>query len=296
MRTTIVALGLCLLVACADAPATTPPASGPSDGIAHPTRSDEPILSVGSEGGFVPTESLYTKAPTFSLYGDGTLVVPGAQAAIHPGAALPPFFARTVTEEGIQAIVRAAIDAGLTEDADLSDLGNVGIADAGTAVFTLTVDGTTHRATAYALGLDEERYDGQPEDVWEARRALARFRQRLDDLDDWLPEGSIGEARPFGSDAARLLIGPYRGDADLPQDPAAWPLTGTLAATGQPAPLLGDGWRCTILEGSDWAAVAPLAAGANQLTPWTSQGTRSSIVFRPLLPDERRECVPAALK
>jgi hypothetical protein len=296
VRTTIVALGLTLLVACADAPAT-PTSPGTTPGaISHPTAADELILSVGTEGGYVPTEFLYTNAPGFALYGDGTIVVPGAQAAIYPGGALPPLFARTVSEEGIQTILRAAIDAGLTEDADVSDLGNVMIADAGTAVFTLTVDGETHRVTAYALGLDEERDDGQPEHVWEARRALSRFRTRLGDLDGWLPAGSLGDERPFEAEAARLLIGPYRGDPDLPQDPAAWPLTGTLAETGQPAPLLGDGWRCTVLEGSDWAAVAALAAGANQLTPWTSGGEPSSIVFRPLLPDERRDCEPAVVK
>jgi hypothetical protein len=293
MRTTIVALCLIALVACADPTGST--VSPGSDGIAHPTGADELILSVGSEGGYVPTQYLFTNAPSFSLFGDGTIIVPGAQDAMYPGHALPPSVARSVSEEGIQAILAAAIDAGLAEDGDHSDLGNVMVADASTAAFLLSIDGQTHHVTAYALGLDEERGDGQPQDVWEARRALGRFTQRIGTLDGWLPEGSLGDERPFDASAARLLIGPYAADRDLPQGPVEWPLDPGLEGLGEPAPLLGEGWRCATVDGDDWTAVEDLASDANQLTPWTSGGRSYAIVFRPLQPGESG-CLAAPLK
>ena len=208
MRTTIVAIGLSLLVACADGSATsTPPGATPGGISPHRTGADELVLSMGTEGGYVPTEFLYTNAPDgFALYGDGTIVVPGAQATL-PGRGPPA----TVRAHGLRGGHPGDPPRGDRRRPDggrgpLRPRQRVAYyADAGTAVLTLTVDGETHRVTAYALGLDEERYDGQPEQVWEARRALSRFEAALGDLNGWLPEGSLGDANPFEADAARLL-------------------------------------------------------------------------------------------
>jgi hypothetical protein len=41
--------------------------------------------------------------------GDGTIIEPGAQDEIYPGQALPPLLVRTISEDGIQAILGAAI-------------------------------------------------------------------------------------------------------------------------------------------------------------------------------------------
>ncbi|MDP9119104.1 MAG: hypothetical protein M3M93_02345, partial [Actinomycetota bacterium] len=63
------------------------------------------------------------------------------------------------------------------------------------------------------------------------------------------------------------------------------PLDAGLAGFGDKADDPGL-YRCGVVEGADWAAVREAASGANELTPWTDAGTRSSILFRPLLPDE----------
>ncbi len=284
MRAIILSLSAALvLTGCADVP-STPPGSG---AIAHPTGTDDLILSVGWEGGFVPTEYLFTNAPSFALYGDGTLITPGAQIELYPGPALPPFVARTVSEEGIQAILHRALEAGLDLDGDYSDLGNMGIADAGTATFVLSADGATHRVTAYALGMEgDERVDGQPEDVWSTRRRLSDFMSEIGTLDAWLPAGSLGDERTYEATSARLLVGPATTDPDLPQEPATWPLEVPLRDLGDAAPTLGEGWRCAVIDGEDWATVERAARRANQLTPWTSHGGSYRLVFRPLLPDE----------
>jgi hypothetical protein len=281
--TIVLALGL---AGCAD-----PTSPGGGGAIDHPTGADEPILKITASGGFVPMEYLYTALPQLALYGDGTLVIPGAQIEIYPGPAMPAVMARTVSEDGIQAILRAALDAGLDRDGDYSDLGRMGIADASTTVFELTVDGQTHRVTAYALGLEGEQQAGQPGDVWEMRRSLQRFAERVGDLASLVPEGSLGAEHPHDAAAAQLLVRAYQPDDQLPQEPIEWPLATSLEGFGDPADMLGDGTRCGVVGGDDWAALRPLADRANQLTPWTDADERFAVTFRPLLPDEPG-CVP----
>jgi len=278
-------LAACTVLALAASACADPTSTDPGT-IDHPGEADEPILIVTTGGGLVPAQYLFTAMPSFALYGDGALVVPGAQMELYPGPALPPMVARTISEAGIQSILRAALEAGLDRDGDYSDLGNMGIMDAGTTRFALTVDGVTHVVTAYALGMEGEQQAGQPDDVWEMRRSLARFQQELGSLATWLPADSLGQERSYEARAARLLIGPYAPDDELPQDPKRWPLPGGLGAFGEPADMLGEGWGCGVLEGDEWTAVHALAAESNRLTPWQSDGERYTITFRPLLPDE----------
>src|SRR5512133_4134975 len=120
-----------------------------------------------------------------------------APRTIYPGQALPPLLGRTISEAGIQAIVGAAIDAGLDNDETLGDLGSVGVSDMPTTVFTLSANGETHRVEAYALGMPgDERPEGMSQGTWAARQALSSFVERLGRLPAWLPEGSIGAEAP----------------------------------------------------------------------------------------------------
>ena len=97
-------------------------ASG-ATGIEHPTGANDLILGVGYEGGFVAYEYTLGSTPFWSLFGDGTLIVPGPQIEIYPGPALPNLTATPVSEDGIQAILQAARDAGLMDgDANYGDM------------------------------------------------------------------------------------------------------------------------------------------------------------------------------
>jgi hypothetical protein len=49
--------------------------------------------------------------PIFSLLGDGTLILPGAQVELYPGPALPAISSRQVDEAGIRAILKQSLDA-----------------------------------------------------------------------------------------------------------------------------------------------------------------------------------------
>jgi hypothetical protein len=253
-------------------------------GIEHPTGADQLILRVANEGGFVPYEYTLGSTPFWSLFGDGTLIVPGPQIEIYPGPALPNLTATPLSEDGIQAILEAARDAGLM-DGD-ANYGNQCIADAATTVFTTDADGQTSVVSAYALDVGEPAGTcGNGKDA-DARARLAEFQAKLTDLRSWLPDGSLGTERPYDPTEMRVYVLPYQGDAELPQDPIEWPLEPPLDAFGEPVQNAPAATRCGVVTGEDLATLLAAAKDANALTPWTSGGTDYQLIFRPLLPDE----------
>ena len=271
---------LLTLAACAETPAD--PGAG---GIDHSTAADAVLVRISYEGGFVPVEWTYTNFAFYSLLGDGTLIVPGAQIEIYPGPALPAVSSRQVSEAGIQAILEQAIAVVRDIPADLNDLGFMNIADASTTVITVSAGGVDRTIRAYALSELTERPDGMPEREYQARLGLHELVATLTGPTEWLPEGSLGPEGAYEASAARVFVGNYRAVDDLKQDPMAWPLSARLADFGDPIPP-GE-MRCGVVEGEDWKTLRGSATKANQLTPWTDAGNRYSILFRPLLPDER---------
>jgi hypothetical protein len=267
------------LVACADAPVD--PGAG---GIPHSAAPDQVLVRVSLEGGFTPIEWTYKNFPIFSLFGDGTLVLPGAQIELYPGPALPAISRRQIDEPGIQAILEEALDAVADVPGNLDDLGFMGIADAPTTVISVSADGVDRTIRVYALAELSERPDGMAEEVYRARLRLQQLVTKLGTLDPWLPVGSLGPETGYEAPAARLFVGPYRRVDDLPQEATPWPLDGALAGFGNIG--TGSDMRCGVVEGGNWEAVREAASRANELTPWTDAGSTFSILFRPLLPDE----------
>jgi hypothetical protein len=253
-------------------------------GIEHPTGADQLILRMAYQGGFVPYEYTLGSTPFWSLFGDGTLIVPGPQIEIYPGPALPNLTATQLSEDAIQAILQAARDAGLL-DGD-ADYGDQCIADAATTVFTTTADGTTSVVSAYALDVGQPAGTCGSDKDADARAKLAAFQAKLTDLQSWLPDGSVGSERPFDPTEMRVYVLPYQGDPDLPQDPIEWPLEPPLDAFGEPIPNAPADTRCGVVTGEDLATLLSATRAANALTPWTSDGSDYQLIFRPLLPDE----------
>ncbi|HEY6567378.1 MAG TPA: hypothetical protein VI341_07655, partial [Actinomycetota bacterium] len=215
------------------------------------------------------------------------LISPGPQIEIYPAPALASVQQQTITEDGVQAILQAALDAGLDEANDMTDMGSVGIADAPDTVFTIRADDLDRTIRVYALSdLGPDRPQGMDRDEFEARQMLSELVTDLSDLGSWLPAGSIdGDQSAYEPSAARVYVGEYRESEDLPQPAITWPLAEPLGSFGSADSSYGYG--CTVLAGPDWIdTVMPLAEEANQLSPWRSEGTRYSLVFRQLLPDE----------
>lgn len=258
------------------------PTGTSAGGIDHPTGADELVLRVEYQGGFVPFEYTLRRVPSWSLYGDGTVIVEGPVIEIYPGPALPSLLALTLTEEAVQAILEEARDAGLM--VGRASYEYPCIADAPDTVFTVNADGATSVVSAYALGFSDPETECPGVDI-QARAELREFGELIGDLQSWLPEGSIGPEQPYVPTEVRVYVLPYAGQPDLPQTETEWPLAEPLVAFGERIVEGGEA-RCGVVGGDDLNELLPLAQQANELTPWTSGGEQYRLVFRPLLLDE----------
>jgi hypothetical protein len=271
---------LILLMSCADAPADP----GAGSGIDHSTDGHAVLVRVAFEGGFVPLEWTYRSLPSFSLYGDGTLVLPGAQIELYPGPALPSISTRTVTEEGIQTTLEEALGSIQGVPDEMLDMGSVGLADVPTTVITIRAGDVDRTIKVYGLSELTERPQHMSAEEFQARGQLQRLVTKLEGLATWLPDGSLGPETSYTASGARLFVSEYR-KVDLPQEPITWPLQEDLDRFGEAA-IGSETYRCGIVEGTEWTTLREPASQANELTPWTESGARFSILFRPLLPDE----------
>jgi hypothetical protein len=239
---------------------------------------DDLVLRVDVDGGLVPPGFFLTHLPVFSLYGDGTAVFPGPVDDIYPSPLLPNLLSARLTEAEMQELLAAADVAGLLGPDASFDVD--GIADAPTTFFTTTVDGSTHRISAYALGIDVGATGESP--TAQARTRLSTFRARVADLAAFLGR-PLGESA-YGAAGVRIFAGaPGEADPALTRQQLAWPLAAD-PTTGVPTRIPGT--RCLAVSGSDLEAFTTAARTANALTVWTAPSGRYSLSVRPLLPDE----------
>jgi hypothetical protein len=250
-----------------------------SGGTPPPSAGHGLILRIDVGGGFLAPQAQLRQVPMFSLYADGRLVIPGPQIEIYPGPALPNLQVRTVSQEGIQAIVAAAQAAGLLGPDRHYDA--IRVADAPTTTFTLVAAGARHIVSVQALGI--EPVQGATPEETDARRKLADLQSKLSDLQSWLPAGSLGPEEPFVTDELRVYVFRYQPPEDLMQKTIAWPLDSFQGFSLLPG---NAEIRCGAVSGPDLNAVLTAARQANELTPWGADGERWTVVFRPLLPDE----------
>ena len=287
-----IALPLCaaaLMFASCRTGAAGSPSPSPIATVSHPQGANELVLRYETAGGFVPLEFLLDSYPTISIYGDGTAVTQGPQIAIYPGPALPNLIATKISEAGLQRLLALAADAGLLGPDAHYDA--IGIADAGTATFTVVTDGTRHTISAYALNESEDR--GLDRTVAARRARLRAFVARLNDLRGSLGSDEVGAPAPFQFSAVRLFVQPGipgAGQAQpgaLAQPSIDWPLATPLASFGEPArPGAGEDLRCGAVSGQELETLRPLLSKASQATPWRSGGRVYSLRIRVLLPDE----------
>jgi hypothetical protein len=283
MKRSLLALGLFpfALAACT----TNDPGFGGEP--TGPDASAHLVVRIEEAGGFVPAEYTFTRQPTIVIMSDGRIYTTPPQIEIYPSPIAVSYEVREVTADGVEAIIDRAIEAGLTEDGTKGpDENGAQVADASTTVFTFVDrDGTEHVVSAYALGFDVGTET--PE-----RQALAEFRDDLGDLDSWMPDGSVSaDSEVVAAETLRVGVNAYTGDEALPQDERTWPLSTSLDAFGE-ARSEGIVDRCGTLAGNDLATFLEAAAGANVLTPWTSDGQRYALLLDPLTPDETASCEP----
>jgi hypothetical protein len=246
---------------------TTPPTSPGPDGYEHPTGANDVVIQVGYEGGFVPAEVLFTQVPSLLITGDGRAITEGPVPAIYPGPLLPNLVERTITEAGIQTLLAKADELGLIANIEYVDPPNP-IADAPDTVVTITVDGTTYRHDAYALGLDNE-----PD---AARANLFEFVTAATDLAGTVGEGELGGEAPLDSDSYLIRateVDLATMDTELPPTVVRWPADASVG--------LADAADCAELPRAEGD---PLFTDATQLTFFKQAGVTYSVAATLRLP------------
>ena len=286
---------------------TSPPPSASGGGgetggeIEHPSGADEPILIVEEAGGFAMPQMIATRVPTFALYGDGRVIVQGAQTLEFPGPALPALIERTMTEEGIQVVLEAVEDTNLfTGDLELRGAMNV-VADATDTIFRASVNGEDVTITVYGLGLLDPalggNFEGIEQSEIDAHATLSQLRDALLTIDTSIPSDAWEAEgwQPYTPPAFRLYVRDVTGEpvegGELPGMVRDWPTDDEPAAFGEEVPVFGDGTRCGAVEGDEATAWFEELSAANQNTLWTSDGeNRFTVLPRPLFPGEEATC------
>jgi hypothetical protein len=192
--------------------------------------------------------------------------------AIHPPPALPNLQVGTIGHDEVQDLVDRALAAGVAETADL---GSPPVADVPTTRFTVVTTEETYVRDVYALweapedgGLTPEQRDA---------------RKRLTDLLTALTDRSAA-TEPYVAETVAAVVSPWidPGDGLTPAE-LSWP---GPALPGEPTGGPPD-VTCVTATGDQARALLDAARSANAATPWvTGDGTRWSVLFRPLLPDE----------
>lgn len=262
--------------------------------IPHP-GGDALVLRVATSGGFVPAEYHLTDLPSFTLLGDGRVIVTGATPAIYPGPLLPSLRVRRLNERGIQSVLETVLRTGQLDAGAQWSGANRRVADAPDTVFELHADGRDVTVRVYALGI----VDGEMSDVSEEERAahlaLGQLLDDLDSLDTWIGSAGWVDAawQPYEAEALRLLVRVADGERTDPSglafDERPWPSSAADPATFGDEVAVASA-RCGVVSepaALDWYDVL---ADATQLTRWVADGHRYVVAVRPLLPDEARAC------
>jgi hypothetical protein len=267
-------LGLAL-AACGgdDATETTIPTTGPTstagDSPQNVSNSDV-LLTITSEGGFVPVEFNLDRMPRYVLLADGTLFYQGPVPAIFPGPLLPNVQVTEVTATQMDEILQLVEEMGLPEIDEFIDDSNAEmVADATTEFITYYDDNGTHRLGIYALGITEG--GGSTE------RILAN------ELIEVLEEATAtGESRPYAADRLQAAAGPALGFEEVEGRVEPWPLEVDFSEM----PEWAIGWRCVEIEGAEVGELLEVFADTNQATRWNTGDDELTIKARPLLPGE----------
>lgn len=250
----------------------TDPTTGPVDptGIPHPVGAEEVVIRAGTEGGFVPMGFAFVNFPTSLVTGDGRVISPGVLPAVYPGPLVKPLFQRTITDEGLQALLSIADDNGLLAEPPEYARNDM-LADAPDTVVVLNAGGGSFTHRAYALGFDAET---DP-----ARKKLAAFYAAMGDLSASVGDDQLGPEEPFVATQYRMLA--------MAVDPANW-------EGSEPAPVvedwpadapvrLADAGVCAMVDAS---FVESTLADATELTFFVDADVTYQLFVAQLLPGD----------
>jgi hypothetical protein len=255
----------------------------PGGSISHPTGAADVLIRFSTGGGFVPLEYNYTMVPSFALYGDGRVILPGPVTLQYPGAALPNLQTTVVSEDVIQAMLAAAKEAGLFRNG--YDYGQPGVTDVGTTTITVNAGGTTYASQIYALGFEDG--GNLTTQQQQARAAVSKLQSNLGDPSTFTGEQPAWESYDFialNVFSRAVDTTASTGSTDIQPNHLPWPLA-DLATSGEEV-ANGQGLRKLVVSGDDLDMLKPLLKQATEITLWGSGSLQYNLWLRPLLPDE----------
>lgn len=259
--TTLVAVALAA-VACGGA--------GDSSDTTVAGNSDTVLLTITSEGGFIPVEFNLDRMPRYQLMTDGTLFYQGPVPAIFPGPMLTNVQVTsldTAVRDEVLALVEELGLPGIDEQIDNS--GAETIADASTEFVTYYDETGTHRLGVYALGLTDG-VDRSPE-----RLLMTELVEILDEAT------ATGESTAYQPEVLQVAAGPGVAEPGM-STVEPWPLEMTFSDMDE----WGAGWRCSSVEGEVVDSLIQVFSEANQATLWDTGSEELALRARPLLPGE----------
>jgi hypothetical protein len=263
------------------APTETPIDSPTFGAIDHPTGATDVVLRFEEGGGFVMPAFLATQSPSFTLYGDGTIVFRNPMVdppeAVGSVFTMHPFRTARLSEDQVQDLLTSALGEhglGIARPEYRNDL----VADAATAVFTVNAGGVTKTVSIYALGLEMEN---DPDAA--ARAAFTRLRDRLVDID----AGGAFDTAEFVPDRYRGVL--LEGQPGVP-DAKPWPWSDIkptdFVSNGDPNAFQIPA-RIMSPEEVEVLGIDPFEGGFQNLTLiGPDDGKVYSFSLRPLLPGE----------
>jgi hypothetical protein len=287
----IATLGALVAAGCGgadtDSPAgsSTAPPAPQAGAIDHATGPTDIVLRVNTGGGFVPLEFNLKSLPSYTLYGDGTVIRPvvsSADAAQAPN--VTPLETIKLDEAGMQSLLEQAKSAGLLAPGtvDYGDMGALGVSDMPTTNVTLNAGGVTTSHDAYGLlfAPTEPPAGNLTPAQREARAALRGFVA--------LTEQQDPKATAYAPTRLAVWIAPALAQPAGDAEPVVWPLATAPSVSGTPG-AEGIDFRCTVVEGDDVATLVDAVQKAPAGTQWIASSDRNAtfqVVVRALLPDE----------
>lgn len=263
------------------APTETPVDTPTFGAIEHPTGPTDVVLRYEEGGGFVMPAFFATQSPSFTLYGDGTVIFRNQLLEpLEPVGSVflsHPYKTARLTEDQMQDLLSSALGEfglGMARPNYPNDM----VADAGTAVFTVNAGGLAKTVSIYALGLE---VDGVPDAA--ARVGFARLAERLQAIDS----GGVFATAPYVPERYRGVL--LEGQPGVP-DAKAWPWTEIrppdFVSNADPDAFQLPA-RTMTPEEVAILGITPFEGGFQGLTLFgPDDGKVYSFSLRPLLPDE----------
>lgn len=254
-------------------------ACGSGEVLAPPdddTNQDDPLIQVGSEGGFVPVEYNLSRGPTFTITRGGRFVFPGVTTLEFPGRLILPIFEADLNDEQMAEVMSLLEEIGIADITDEHDNSVNNVADATTEVLEYWDEDGLHRYSVYALGITDQSTSD----------ATAAFAELFDYLHELA--GSLGGTE-YQPDQVRVVAGVYRGGFDPEfEDHRDWPIAGENPDDWEVFTNIGDEtWTCKVFD----ATVLTEFADARQTAIWahpseSADAENFQLLVRPLHPGE----------